>query len=430
MKTWLSDIIVNKRVIQRGIIMVLCICSIINVEIQNILVDAYADTSSNSTIYERDTSLTVEQLARIKEMAMDKTYIRDIDDFASVEAYQKYLEIKGRYDISETIDPSLLNQHNTMILASTGSATEKTATKAITLKNLSQPKTAIQAFYIAVSYVYTVQRVGSTIYLSRLTLSADKKTATYKDQMVLTRFGHCQTLEYFEWKGKPYFLMSCKDDEGQQKNENNTPYYWSLQIARVPYEAGKSYSYTHFKRLCDITKANKTGTALGTTKRCDGALSSDKKTLLVWCRNTNNKMQFTRYNMDKINQALDSSSNNYLSCGSQSVKNAWLATVTPASSSVFEKTESSSMQGLELNDANCTFIANGASNQNKFIIKLGSNGGTLGTIKIKNTALIKGTNTEIEGLQLKGDNVYFGICNHNKKNSGEQYIYSVAKSAF
>lgn len=33
--------------------------------------------------------------------------------------------------------------------------------------------------------------------------------------------------------------MSCKDDEGQQKNENNTPYYWSLQIARVPYEAGK-----------------------------------------------------------------------------------------------------------------------------------------------------------------------------------------------
>lgn len=88
------------------------------------------------------------------------------------------------------------------------------------------------------------------------------------------------------------------------------------------------------------------------------------------------------------------------------------------------------MQGLELNDANCTFIANGASNQNKFIIKLGSNGGTLGTIKIKNTALIKGTNTEIEGLQLKGDNVYFGICNHNKKNSGEQYIYSVAKSAF
>ena len=104
-------------------------------EIQNILVDAYADTSSNSTIYERDTSLTVEQLARIKEMAMDKTYIRDIDDFASVEAYLKYLEIKGRYDISETLAPSLLNQHNTMLLSSTGSATEKTATKALTLKN-------------------------------------------------------------------------------------------------------------------------------------------------------------------------------------------------------------------------------------------------------------------------------------------------------
>ena len=42
----------------------------------------------------------------------------------------------------------------------------------------------------------------------------------------------------------------------------------------------------HFKRLCQLSKANTEGTAIGTAKRCDGALSSDKKTLLVWCKTT------------------------------------------------------------------------------------------------------------------------------------------------
>lgn len=88
-----------------------------------------------------------------------------------------------------------LNSDGTIDLMATSSVVGKNAALAVTLKGLTiNTNNAIQTFYIGTSYVYTVQRVGSTVYLSRLTLSSDKKTATYKDQMILTEFGHCQTL--------------------------------------------------------------------------------------------------------------------------------------------------------------------------------------------------------------------------------------------
>lgn len=381
----------------------------------------YGDTMKNE-----ETILTEEQMANIKSMAEDKTYVRDVDDFSSVEAYEQYLSFKGESGLlsEKKIDKTIALQSGTR-------AVEKNAKKAITLTGMKKSTNAIQTFYIGSKYVYTVQKSGETVYLSRFTLLDDGKTAEYKDRMVLSKFGHCQTLEYFEWKGKAYFLMACKSDGGKYKDDKGTPYYWSLQIARVPYEASETAkSYGSFKRLCYINKANKNGSAFGETKRCDAALSSNKKTLLVWCRNTDNKMQFTRYDMNKINVALDESEHNYLSCGSESVKKAWLATNTPTSSSVFANAESSSVQGLELNDANCTYIASGPSNHNKYIVKLNSGCSMLTTIKINNSNLKTGTKTEIEGLQLKGEYVYFGICDHKNQADGEQYIYSVEKSAF
>ena len=89
-----------------------------------------------------------------------------------------------------------------------------------------------------------------------------------------------------------------------------------------------------------------------------------------------------------------------------------------------------SCQGLEVSDAKSIYMASGANNEKKWIFKLNSTGSVTGKVYMKNADLASGTNTEIEGLQLSGDNVYFGLCNHNKKASGEQYIYSVPKSVF
>jgi hypothetical protein len=377
--------------------------------------------------YASEQQLTEEKIARIKEMAKENDYLRDVDDFESEEAYKKYLEFQGI---------SCKDSNNA--IATYSSVKKVEAKLGIKLKGLkpdaNKPEIEqamslpIQTFYMGSSYVYIVQKSGSTVYLSRMEYSTDKKEATFKDKMILKKFGHCQTLQYFEWKNKPYFLMTCKDDGGAHTNEDGRAYYWATELARVQYEPKKSYDYMHFKRLCQLSKANTEGTAIGTPKRCDGALSSDKKTLLVWCKTTQNKMQFARYNLNDVNKALDNSDKMYVSCGS--LKEKCLASYTPSANEVFGNVESSSMQGLELNDANNTYIANGANSKNKYIIKLGKTAKFSSAIGISNSNLVAKTNTEIEGLQLKGDNVYFGICNHNEKGQGIQYIYYVSKNVF
>lgn len=89
-----------------------------------------------------------------------------------------------------------------------------------------------------------------------------------------------------------------------------------------------------------------------------------------------------------------------------------------------------SCQGLEVSDAKSIYMASGGVEDTKWIFKLNSTGGIIGKAYIKNTNLSGQTKTEIEGLQLKGDDVYFGLCNHNEKGSGRQYIYSVPKGVF
>ena len=382
-------------------------------------------------------NLTEDEISRIKEMAKDTSYIRDEDDFDSIEAYNMYIkyckESKNIKSLLQNVDFTFSNTINSRV------AGNISAKKEITLIGLggkqldknSVTSNAIQAFYIGSKYVYTVQKSSKNVYLSRLLLSADKTKATFVDQMILEDFGHCQTLQYFEWKNTPYFWMACRADNGKETNNSGTPYFWSLEIARVKYEPGVTHGYKYYKRLTDITKANKTQIAMGKTKRCDAALSSDKKTLLVWCRNTDNKMQFSRCDTSSVNKALDAEKSNELSCGSSKLKNAFLASFSRSSANIFSEAESKSVQGLELNNANCTYIASGPSKANKYIIKLDKNGYIISTRVIANKELVSGTLSEIEGLQLKGDRVYFGICMHNsEQKNGIQYIYSVNKSYF
>ena len=268
------------------------------------------------------------------------------------------------------------------------------------------------------------------IVLRCYTLSSDGNTATYSSMMKLVDFGHCQTLEYYTWNGTTYFLMSCRYTSTSYTNTNGNPYYWATEICRVHYNAGTQLSYALCDRLINIDRANYNGTSYGTVKRVDGALSTDKADLLIWCRSITNVMQFSVYSFDEINELWDSPGATAVSCNNSVVKEACLSAEYPTSGSVFRLTESSSMQGLELNNADYTFIANGSSNANMYIVKLNWDCDMVSTIKISNSALSAGHNMEIEGLQLKGDYVYFGVCNHNIQNTGVQYIYSVSKNAF
>ena len=57
--------------------------------------NVYGENFINVENVNNSSSLTEEQLSRIKVMAQENDYIRDVDDFSSVEAYMKYLEYRG-----------------------------------------------------------------------------------------------------------------------------------------------------------------------------------------------------------------------------------------------------------------------------------------------------------------------------------------------
>ncbi len=291
-----------------------------------------------------------------------------------------------------------------------------TASKGYTITGLKHGE-AIQKTYIGSTYVYVLQRSGKDMFMSRCTISG--ASAVYKDEMKLINFGHSQTLEAFDYGNTSYFWIACKAS-------TDTTHYWSTQVGRLEYKPGTTVDYTAIKRLSALAKANKDGKANGTVKRADAALSSNKSILLIWSKNTDNVMQFTFYNAAKVNAALSSSSSKYVNCDAAAIKNACISSFTMKNKFLIN----GSCQGLEVSDAKSIYMASGGVEDTKWIFKLNSTGGIIGKAYIKNTNLSGQTKTEIEGLQLKGDDVYFGLCNHNEKGSGRQYIYSVPKGVF
>ena len=337
----------------------------------------------------------------------------DRDDFDTREEYEQYVRETGDTS-AQYPDTSVSSDVSGISVTASSAAYGATASKEYTLKNLNR-KTAIQKTYIGSTYVYVLQRKGSDMYLSRCTISGS--SATYKDEMLLTDFGHSQTLEWFEYNGTAYFWIACKASYEYTQN-------WSTQIGRLEYKANATVDYTEIKRLSNLGKANKEGNAHGTLKRVDAALSSDKSILLVWSKNTDNEMQFTFYDAAKINKALSNSSSKYVSCESQVIIDALISTFQMKNTFLID----GSCQGLEVSDAMSIYMASGGRDETKYIFKLNSSGSKIGEIYMKNSALSSGTDTEIEGLQLSGDNVYFGLCDHYEKDNGKQYIYSVPNS--
>lgn len=283
---------------------------------------------------------------------------------------------------------------------------------------------AIQKTYIGSTYVYVIQRSGDNSYLSRCIINGSK--ATYKDHMLLKNFGHGQTLEWFEHKNKPFFWVTCKANTAYDKR-------WGTQIGRLEYQAGKTVDYTSITRFSHLSYANKSGKSFGSAKRVDAALSSDKSKILFWVKDTDNEIQYSYYNTAKLNAALDkkvSATSRYVPCTDNAVKSACYDSFRQSGNN--RVLPHGSCQGLEFSDALSIYIAGGAAGDTPQIAKMtgsGSNFKFSYLAEIKHKKFNK-TETEIEGLQLKGDNVYFGISDKSKGNPNPACIYSIPKSIF
>ena len=336
--------------------------------------------------------------------------IMEEDDFDTPEEYRKYLEEHPEQQV-ETYAAKASANHNV----------KATATLRYKIQNLPS-KNAIQKTYIGSTYIYVIQRVGANSLLSRCTINGN--LATRKDYMTLKNFGHGQTLEWFEHKSKPYFWVTCKE---------NTEYdnYWGTQIGRLEYKAGQTIDYTSICRFSHLSYANKSGKSFGSVKRVDAALSSDKTKLLFWVQEkSKGEIQYSYYNTAKLNAALDKKekeASKYVPCTDASIKAACYGSFRQTGSN--RVLPNGSCQGLEFSDATSIYVIGGNVGETPRIAKMTESGANykysyLATILHGNF----GKSTESEGIQLKGNLVYFGICDKSKADPA--CIYSINKSAF
>ena len=296
--------------------------------------------------------------------------------------------------------------------ASPKSTKSVSATLAYTLKGLPLGR-AVQNFYIGSTYIYCTQRVDGTTYLNRLKIEG--KTAVYKDRMTFKNCGHGQSLDCYSYNGENYFYIGVKADD-------STDYYWSVQIARVKYEAGKTYDYTDLNRFTYMNYASKSSSRLGDTYRvaCGG---NSKYTIFRIQTKNSSRVTWSIYDTAKLNKLLDKSKT--VRMDTSAARAACLYSFSSSVSSAIRPNDS--FQGIDLSTYSKLYTSGGADGQTPQIAKFNQNGTYLKLLKISNVG-----KKEIEGVQCKDSKVYFVIVTGTtaaaKKN--EQKIYYVNESAF
>lgn len=344
----------------------------------------------------------------------------EADDFETEQEYEEYLK----------------ELENTFADTMPGPRKARSATTTVTLAKNGQKytlkmhrKRAIQNFYVAGNFIYITQKgpeygtdedKKGSVYLSRYALSGS--TAAYKDEMQLMGVGHGQTLEMYTYKGETYFLFACGDNAVGKK------VHWSTQIGRIQYKANSVLYNKNIKRFTYLAYANKSGESFGSLLRMDAALSSDKKTLLIWKHN-GKKQQFSGFDFDTFNAVLSASNSNAVSFkGNTKMKKACTFTFDDRKKSLGLPT---SIQGLEIsnkaNGLHSIYICSGTEDRDRklSISRFNSAGDKKATVTLSHNF---GKYMEIEGIHISGDNLQIGLCHVDGDFKSKQYIFTVPKS--
>ena len=199
--------------------------------------------------------------------------------------------------------------------------------------------------------------------------------------MTLTNCGHGQTLDMYSYNGIYYFYVSSKADP-------STDYYWSLQVARLQYQAGVTLDYTDLHRFTYMNYANPTGTRLGTTYRVDGGGNSNYTVFRI--QTVEGSVTYSIYNTVALNQLLDASEQ--VRMDSAAAKAACVTSFTQTGSGIVRP--NGSFQGIDMLSNNEIYVTGGAHGDVPQIARM-SNTGTYQTlVKVTNVG-----NYEIEGFR-------------------------------
>ncbi|MBQ4556061.1 MAG: hypothetical protein IJA60_00255 [Clostridia bacterium] len=282
------------------------------------------------------------------------------------------------------------------------------ATMAYELKGLPYNR-AVQNFYIASKYIYVTQRIGETTYLSRLTISGKK--AYYKDHMTIKRAGHGQSLDMYTYNDINYLYLGCKSESSDN--------HFSLQIARIKYEAGKTYDYTDLNRLTHMNYATKSTKSLGTTYRV--AAGGNSKYTIFRIQTTGGAVTFSIYDTVKLNKLLDNSKS--VAMNTDAARACNVKHFTQTGKNIVRP--NGSFQGIDMLGNSDIYVSGGLDGQTPQIARMSNNGAYEKLVYVSNVG-----KKEIEGLQCKNGNIYFLIIPNTVFKWNTQKIYYLSEALF
>ncbi|WP_283679359.1 helveticin J family class III bacteriocin [Lentilactobacillus sp. Marseille-Q4993] len=258
------------------------------------------------------------------------------------------------------------------------------------------------------------------------------KDIVMTDKMLLTNFGHSQTLEYYKdpIDGQDYFWVAMNN-----KNTPSSDEYWATQIGKIQFVANQTWDYTQAPRLTNLVAANFTGKAPFSIARADGALSSTptasrtndgKQRLMFMTSNATDdtgSYQLSAYNVDTISAKLHASASGTVSCADLTSNLVSAHVFKPGTLEVPNK----SWQGLEFADDNAVYISGGHTGMKPKIMKGNWQFTKEQTVSFSGIDDI--TDVETEGIQQKGNKIFVGLEFHHS-NADPHRVYSISKSNF
>lgn len=381
----------------------------------------------------------------VQENNSEADFILDRDDFISDEKYQEYI----------SKNPNSVASENTRTIMYPQQQINTEGTLEYTVTGLLNNK-AVQNFFVGEKYIYVTQLatlnsdgVENDIYISRCLKNENTKTATYLNHMTLYNVGHNQILEAFTRNDKLYLWIGCKSYAGEGMTEQQIqesgiiPY--TIQVGRIQYQPNTSISkYSDITRLSNMNWANSSHTSFGYVKRVDAALSSDKTRIIFAVRNSNNDLQYSCFNVEPLNQLLDAKENaasKYVSFKDLDLSGH--CTFSCVQTSANKILPQLSCQGIDLTNVyNSIYLAGGKQHKQTYtyqgqtyhyvpqVYKLIQQNGNYvyqSGVTIWNDEF--GDMTEIEGVHIVGDDLYFAITGYANRTT-TQYIYSIPKNLF
>ena len=159
----------------------------------------------------------------------------------------------------------------------------------------------IQGYHVGSKYIYVTNKKRenkhNVLYIHRLKKNKADTAAYYNASMKIIDGGHGQTLDLYDHKGKTYFLVDL--NSGSNGND------WGTQIGRVEFVPNKTINALNISRLTYLNYSKDSINSFGRVYRADGAVSTDRKFMLIWKRNDSGKTECTIHKLDVINNELD-----------------------------------------------------------------------------------------------------------------------------